>query len=297
MVKTNRNKINSRSRVADILIYIAVFLFGLLTVIPFIHVFNVSISSPQHVLGKAFMLWPQGIGFESYRFIFRNGALIKSFEITIFITVVGTALNLLFTATAAYALSKNELPGRKAFMMFIVLTIILNAGIIPEYMLFANLNLIDSVWSLVLVGLVSGYNLILMRNFFIGIPEALVESAKIDGAHEMRIVFQIIIPLSIPAMITIGLFYGVAHWNEFFKGIMFINDSSKWPLQVVLKGIVTQADFTQIGGSSNSYIGKKVNVQTIQGAAIFSAALPVMIVYPFLQKYFSKGIVLGAVKE
>ena len=117
-----------------------------------------------------------------------------------------------------------------------------------------------------------------------------------SGANELRIVFQIVIPLSVPAIITIGLFYAIAHWNEFFRGIMFLNSSAKWPLQVVLKGIVTQADFTQIGGSASTYVGKLTSVQTIQGAAIFSAALPILIAYPALQKYFNKGIVLGSVK-
>lgn len=296
MVMKNKNAIKDRSAAADTLIYLAVILLALTTLVPFLHILNVSISSPRSVMERTLMLWPQDIGFHSYAFIFRNGALFRAFEITIFITVVGTILNLLFTTTAAYALSKNDLPGRKLFMMFIVLTMILYAGIIPEYMLFVRLGLIDRIWALVLSGLVSGYNLILMRNFFLGIPESLTESARIDGANELRIVFQIIIPLSVPAMITIGLFYAIAHWNEFFRGIMFLNSSAKWPLQVVLKGIVTQADFTQIGGSASTYVGKLTSVQTIQGAAIFSAALPILIAYPALQKYFNKGIVLGSVK-
>jgi putative aldouronate transport system permease protein len=297
MVRLGRSKIRSRSLIADILIYFAVLMFGISTIVPFLHVFNMSVSSPREILGKAFILLPHGFELESYRFIFRKGALLRAYQISIFVTVVGTALNLFFTATAAYALSKEDLPGRKAFMMFITLTIVLQAGIIPEYMLFVNIGLIDSIWSLVAFNLVNGYNLILMRNFFSAIPKSLIESAKLDGAKEMRILFQIIIPLSVPAMITIGLFYAVARWNEFFRAIMFINSSAKWPLQVVLKGIVTQADFTQIGGSQSTYIGKKVSVQTIQGAAIMAATIPMLILYPFLQKYFNKGIVLGAVKE
>ena len=297
MKNINKNKVLGRSLLADIIIHLVVLMFGIITIVPFIHIFNASISEPEKILGKAFVMWPHGFELESYRFIFRNGSLFRAFQITLFITVVGTALNLLFTVTSAYALSKRDLPGRRGFTTFIVLTIILNAGIIPQYMLFVQLKLIDSVWSLVLVGLVSGYNLLLMRNFFMGLPEEIIESAKIDGAHELRIIFQILVPLSIPAIITVGMFYGLGHWNEFFNGIMFINDSSKWPLQVVLRGIVTQADFTQIGGSASTYIGKKVSVATIRGAAIIAATLPVLVALPYLQKYFTKGIVLGGVKE
>lgn len=297
MFLNRKSKIIKRSTLADILIHLTLLLLGAVTVVPLLHIFSTSISEPGKILGKTLLLWPRGFELESYRFIFKNGTLLRSFQVTLFITVVGTALNLLFTTMAAYALSKRDLPGRKGFTMFIVLTIILSAGIIPNYMLISNFKLIDSLWSLILPGLVSGFNLLLMRNYFMSLPESLIESAKIDGARELRIVFQIMIPLSVPALITIGMFYALGHWNEFFNGMIYINDSTKWPLQVTLRGIVTQADFSKIGGSGNNYFGKLVNVKTVQAAAICAATLPVMVIFPITQKYFAKGVVMGAVKE
>ncbi|MBO9610444.1 MAG: carbohydrate ABC transporter permease [Paenibacillaceae bacterium] len=278
-------------------IYILLFLLALVTFIPIWHVVNVSISSSRSVLGARLMMWPQEVSLDSYRFIFRNDVLLRSFGITAFITIVGTALNLLFTTSGAYVLSKRELPGASFFLLLIVITMLFSAGIIPGYMLIRSLGLLNSVWAMILPGLVSAFNLILMRNFFWSVPESLTESAKIDGAGELRILLQVMIPLSVPAIATIGLFYAVGHWNEFFRGVFYINDSSKWPLQVLMRNIVSQADMSELGVSNQQmYGGAKLNVLTIQSATIVAATLPIVCAYPFLQKYFAKGIMLGAVK-
>jgi putative aldouronate transport system permease protein len=281
---------------ADLLIYSVLLGLGLITLVPILHVLSVSLSSSRMVLGSSLMLWPKELTFESYVFIFRNDVLLRSFGITVFITVVGTALNLLFTTTAAYVLSRRELPGGSLILMMIVTTMLFSAGIIPGYMLVRNLGLINSVWAMILPGLVGGFNLILMRNFFWSVPDGLVESAKMDGAGELRTLFQIMIPLSLPAIATIGLFYAVGHWNEFFRGIFYITDSKKWPLQVLLRGIIAQADLNEIGASNQQRYDGNLNVLTIQSATIIAATLPIVLVYPFLQKYFVKGIMLGSVK-
>ncbi|WP_240762645.1 carbohydrate ABC transporter permease [Paenibacillus thalictri] len=283
--------------VVDLLIYVLLICLALLTLLPILHVFSVSLSSSQTVLASKLMLYPKEPTLESYKFIFRNDVLLRSLGITVFITVVGTFLNLLFTTTAAYVLSRRDLPGAAFFLMMIVVTMLFSAGIIPGYMLIRSLGLINSVWAMILPGLISAFNLILMRNFFWSVPEGLIESARIDGAGEVRTLVQIMLPLSLPALATIGLFYAVGHWNEFFRGIFYMTDSKKWPLQVLMRSIIAQADMNELGLSNQQvYQGGKLNVLTIQSATIIAATMPILAVYPFLQKYFVRGILIGAVK-
>lgn len=291
------NRRNSFSAIEGC-IYLILFVLSLLTLIPILHVLSVSLSSSTNVLSSNLMLWPKGFTLDSYKFILRNDVLIRSTGITVFITIVGTALNLLFTTSGAYVLSRKDLPGGSIFLLLIVITMLFSAGIIPGYLLVRTLGLLDSVWAMILPGMVGAFNLILMRNFFWSVPESLTESAKIDGAGELRILFQIMIPLSVPAIATIGLFYAVGHWNEFFRGIFYITDSKKWPLQVLMRNIVAQADMSELGMSNQQMYGGrgKLNVLTIQSATIIAATLPIVAVYPFLQKYFVKGIMLGSVK-
>jgi len=221
----------------------------------------------------------------------------RSYGVTIFITVVGTALNLFLTITAAYALSRRDLPGRGLVLVFIVITMVFDAGIIPGYMLIRNLGLLDSVWAMILPGAVSAFNLILMRNFFEELPTSIIESARLDGASEFRILTNIVIPLSGPGIATIGLFYTVGHWNEFFRGIFYITDPTKWPLQVLLRSVVVMADLNQLGSSNRDMYGAlTINQLTIRAATVMAAIIPIAVLYPFLQRYFVKGIVLGAEK-
>lgn len=297
MVKAGSAAAGRRGALADIAIYAVLTAAGIVTLLPVLHVFSVSFSSPEQVLGSRLMIWPKGWNGASYRFLLQNEALLRSFGITVFITVVGTALNLLFTSTAAYVLSRRELPGVAGFTVFVVVTMVFSAGIIPGYIVVRSLGLIDSVWAMIFPGMISAFNLLLMRNFFWSVPDHLIESAKMDGAGELRILFRLMIPLSLPAMATIGLFYAVGHWNEFFRGIFYLNDSRKWPLQVLLRGIIIQADLNEIGvNNQNLYGGVRYNLLTIQSAAIMAATLPIVLVYPFLQKYFVKGMLLGSVK-
>ncbi|MHB8644199.1 MAG: carbohydrate ABC transporter permease [Thermomicrobiales bacterium] len=288
---------HERSRLADSIIHATLILFGLLCLLPLLHVLNVSLSSPRQLQAQSLLLWPHGFTLDSYRFIFQGKALPRAFGVTLFITVVGTALNLLLTTTAAYVLSRRELPGAGAIMVFIVIAMVFNAGIVPGYITVRNLHLIDSLWSMILPGMVNAFYLILMRNFFWNVPESLVEAARLDGASELTIFARIMLPLSLPALATLGLFYAVVHWNEFFRGIFYINDPAKWPLQVLLRGIVVQADLNELGGSTSARLGTgTVNQITIQAASIIAAMAPIALVYPFIQKYFVKGIQLGAEK-
>lgn len=287
-----------RSRLADIVITVVLLVLGFLCLYPILNIVSMSLSAPSEAIRHPTMLWPRDITFDAYRFIFRGDALIQSFQITIFITVVGTTLNLILTTSAAYVLSRTELPGRNFFTLIVIITLVFNAGIIPGYITVYNLGLINSVWAMILPGMVNAFYLLLMRNFFTtSVPDSLIESARLDGASETRILLQIVMPLSLPAIATFTLFYAVIHWNEFFRGVFYITDASKWPLQVLLRGIVVQADLNTLGVSNRDlYGGTAVNELTIRAAAIIAATIPIALIYPFVQRYFVRGIQLGAEK-
>lgn len=288
---------DERSRIAQTLIYIALIVFALISIIPILHVLSVSFSTPNAVARSGLMLIPQDFTLDSYTFVFKGGSVQRAFGVTVFITVVGTALSLLTTTMAAYALSREDLPGRNALMILVIIPMVFSAGIIPGYMLVRDLGLINSVWSMILPAMINSFYLILMRNFFETIPSSLVESARIDGASELTILFRIMIPLALPAMMTIGLFYAIAYWNEFFRGIFYITDPQNWPLQVLVRNVVVQADLNELGMSNRDLYGSQtVNQLTIRAATIVVTMAPFAILYPFLQRFFIKGIVLGAEK-
>lgn len=288
---------DERSRVADFFIYLALILFGLVSVTPILHVLSVSMSSPNAVAASGLMLYPKEFTLDSYHFVFRGGSIQRAFMVTTFITVVGTAISLFCTTTAAYALSREDLPGANALMIFVIIPMVFSAGIIPGYMLIQDLGLINSVWSMILPAAVNSFYLILMRNFFENIPKSLVESARLDGASEFTILLRIMLPLALPAMMTIGLFYAIAYWNEFFRGIFYITDPQNWPLQVLVRNVVVQADLNELGLTNRDLYGSQtINQLTVRAATIVVTMAPFAILYPFLQRFFIKGIVLGAEK-
>jgi putative aldouronate transport system permease protein len=284
---------------ADVIIYVVLTLLGLITVLPVLNILAKSLSESSAIATHPLMLFPRAWTFEAYQYIFETPVLLRSFGITVFVTVVGTALNLLFTTTAAYGLSKTYLPGYRVLMWIVIVPMLFGAGLIPTYLLLKSLGLINSIWVLVVYGLVSPFNLILMRNFFWSIPPELEESARIDGAGDLRVLWHIILPLSKPVLATIGLFYAVAHWNDFFTGLFFITDSSKWPLQVVLRSIIIDQSMLGMGGQDspgNDIQRLVISADNIRAATIIFSTIPILLAYPFLQRYFVKGIVLGAVK-
>lgn len=301
MTTTGTARWQLRSRgdwVWDLLIYAVLVLMTAISIFPILHVLSVSLSNNNEVTRAGLLLWPRGFTLASYEFIFKGPALIRSFGVTVFITVVGTTLNMLLTTSAAYALAREDLPGRSILTLFIVITMVFSAGIIPGYMLVRSMGLINSVWAMIFPGAVSAFNLILMRNFIQQLPTSFIEAARMDGASEWHILTQIVVPLSLPALATIGLFYAVAHWNEFFRGIFYIVDSTKWPLQVLLRSIVIEADLNQLGMTNQDLYGRlPVSQITIRAATVIATIIPIAMVYPFLQKYFVTGVVLGGEKE
>ncbi|AZN41681.1 carbohydrate ABC transporter permease [Paenibacillus albus] len=282
------------------LIYLILIGAGLITLLPMINVWAISFSEAHEIYKNPMMLWPKSFTLEPYKYIFNTQVLLKAFGITTFVTVVGTFLNLIFTATGAYGLSKTHIPGHRFLLWLVIIPMLFGAGLIPMYILLKNIGLLNSIWVLIIPQLVAPFNLILMRNFFWSIPESLEESAKIDGASDMRVLWSIILPLSKPVIATVGLFYAVGHWNDFFSGLFFISDNSKWPLQMVLRSIIIDFNMLNMGTQNTNTLNDSshlvVQPENIKAATIIFAIVPILIVYPFLQKYFVKGIMLGSVK-
>ena len=284
---------------AEIIMYGILLFLTLITLLPMMNVLARSLSGAAQVSANPAMIVPQGLTLDAYRYIFDTPVLMRSFGVSVFATVVGTFCNMVVTTAAAYGLSKTDLPGHRLMMWFVIIPMLFSAGLLPTYMLIKDVGLLNSVWVLVVWGLVSPFNLILLRNFFWSIPSEIEEAARLDGASDLRTLWDIVLPLSKPVLATVSLFYAVAHWNDFFTGLFFITDNSKWPLQVVLRTIVIDQSMMGMGGS-NSPTGDTTRLVTssenITAASIIFAVVPILLVYPFLQRHFVKGIMLGSVK-
>jgi putative aldouronate transport system permease protein len=272
-------------KIFEICNYILLGLIGLLTFLPFVYVIITSFSADTSG-------WPSDYNLDAYRYIFSTKTFVRSLGVSIYITLLGTALSLLTTALMAYSLSYKQLPGRSKIMLLVLFTMLFQGGLIPTYFVVKELNMIDSLWALMIPGLVSAFYLIILRDFFSSVPTELIESAKMDGAHEIVVLIKIVLPLSLPSLAAFGLFYAVGIWNQYFNAIMFINTPDKWPVQVLLRQIVVLASGgLGDGGESVAFYGESVKM-----AVIVVSTIPIMIVYPFLQKHFAKGALMGSVK-
>ncbi|MDQ0900825.1 MULTISPECIES: carbohydrate ABC transporter permease [unclassified Paenibacillus] len=268
-------------------------LIAILMLLPFLHVVMGSFTTAEEMARKPFVLFPTVFTFDSYRYIFSTNTLFKAMGVSIGVTVVGTLISMILTSMMAYGLTRRDLDGRKTMNLMIVFTMLFHGGLIPSFLIVKNLGLIDTYMSLILPGAISAFNLIILRSFFQGLPDGVEESAKIDGCGDFGILFRIVLPLSMPALATISLFYAVNYWNSYFGAIMFMNDADKWPIQVLLRQIVIAAS-GMAADTSNEFV--KPPEQTIKMAVIVVSTLPILIVYPFLQKYFAKGALVGSVK-
>lgn len=284
------------SRLFDLFNYSFLGLFGLATVLPFIYVVAGSFTSPQEFITRKLVLFPHEFSLEGYKYIFSTDVLLTSLGVTIFITVAGTAINLLFTCLMAYPLARKDLDGRRIIMLGVVFSMLFSGGMIPTFLVVKSVGMLNTYWSLLLPGAISAFNLIVLKNFFQQLPEGLEESAKIDGCNDLRILWQIVLPLSLPAIATFSLFYAVNHWNAFFHAVLYINDSYKWPIQVWSRQIVILSS----GGLGDSATFDSNYVvppgQIIKMSVIVISTLPILCVYPFLQKHFAKGALIGSVK-
>jgi len=289
---------STSDRLFDVSNLILLAIIGIVTAFPFYYVFVVSFTEPSGFIGKGFILFPEKWSLMSYKYLLSTDAFMRSMGNSVFITVVGTTISLFVTSGLSYALSRRRLQGRRFFMLAILLTTLFNPGLIPPYLLVRDLNLINSTWSLILPVLTSGWYVLLMKSFFDSIPTSLEESARIDGANDMTVWFRIILPLSMPSLAAFGLFYAVAYWNTFFHALLYINDFDKQPLQVLLQNMLIDAS-TAAGGSAAAEMvaEQQIPPETLKMAAVVVATLPIVLLYPFLQKHFAKGVMLGSVKE
>lgn len=270
-------------------------LLGIVTLFPFLYMFMISLIAPADYL-KYGVTFPKNITLENYiTFLGPGSKLLPSYQVTIIVTVVGTALALFLTSTLAYALSRKYLPGRRSLNAFLVFTMLFSAGIIPRYFVVKYLGMIDTLWAIMVPQAIIVWYVFLMRSFFSGIPDSLEESAKIDGANDFTVMFRIYFPLSLPVIATISLFYAVGRWNEWFDALMFISNPDKQPLQLLLRNIIS---FSQQAmdpkGSQSTRITPPSDIMKM--TSIMVAVLPILCVYPFVQKYFVKGALMGSIK-
>ncbi|HHY09631.1 MAG TPA: carbohydrate ABC transporter permease [Firmicutes bacterium] len=289
-------------RVFDICNKILVWFFILVILYPLIYIVSASFSDPYFVNSGQMWLFPKGFTTEGYRRIFQSREILIGYRNTIFYTLLGTFINLAVTLPAAYALSRTDLVGRGIIMGLFTFTMFFDGGLIPTYLLVRNLGMINTIWSMVLPAAASMWNIIVTMTFFrVNIPPGLEEAAEIDGASHIRIFFQIIIPLSAPIIAVMALFYGVGHWNQFFGALIYLQDRVLWPLQLFLREILIQqkvmTELMQQRGAVEALQEHARIADIIKYAIMIVSSAPLLIIYPFLQRFFVKGILIGSIKE
>ncbi len=286
-----------RISLSDLVIAGFLILCALCVIIPFYNVVVISLATEQEYLTNPLMLFPKNPTLASYTELFRDGRILKGYRTTLSVLLIALPLGLFLTTCFAYGMSRPDYPGKKLIFYFVLFTMLFGGGIIPLYLLMKGLHLTNSIWSVVLASLMSTYYMILMRSFFSSIPESLIESAKLDGASEWKTLFFVVLPLSAPIIATITLFIAVDRWNEWYNAMVFIQRGDLQPLQLVLRSIVIDSQIDEFVTAGGSMVMDRQNFSMgLKTAAIICTMLPVMCVYPFVQKYFTKGIMLGAVK-
>lgn len=283
------------SRIFDIVNYTLLLIIGLVTILPFLHVIAGSFTTVTELAQKQFVLFPTVWSLDAYKYVFSTNTVFRSLGVSVGVTFLGTMFSMLLTCLMAYGLSRRDLDGRNFIMFMVLFTMLFSGGMIPTFLVVKEMGLIDTYAALIVPTAINAFNLIIMRNFFQNLPEGLEESAKIDGAGDWGILFRIVIPLSMPAIATISLFYAVTYWNTYMSAILYLNDAAKWPVQVILRQIVILASGLAADTSGMDEFVRPPE-QTVKMAVIVIATLPILCVYPFLQKHFAKGALLGSIK-
>lgn len=286
------------SRIFDVFNYVILSLIAFTTIMPFIYIIGASLATEYELSTRPMFIIPRDVTIDAYRYIFSSNRIVQAFGNSIFITVTGTLINLFFTITMAYALSKTRLRGRNFFLNMVIFSMFFSGGMIPGYIVNASiLGLKGSFLAILLPGAISAYNMMIVKNFFQGIPQELEESASLDGCSDVGILVKIVLPLSLPVLATFGLFYAVGHWNAYFGAMIYLNsERDKWPLQVLLREIIIMANATagEMANMDPDFV--QPPAQSVKMAVIVVSTVPIMCVYPFLQKYFVKGVMVGALK-
>lgn len=289
-------------RIMVIIIYVFLTLLALSTLYPFLNALAISFNEGMDTSRGGITLWPRVFTLENYGIVFKDERLIKGFVISVLRTVIGTFLSILCTSIFAYGMSKSELIGRKYYMIMCIITLYFSGGLIPSFLLIRNLGLMNSFWVFIIPSLIGVWNMIIFRTFFQGLPAGLEESAQIDGCGNWGTFFRIVIPLSGPVIATLSLFTAVAHWNEWFLAGIYISDVDKYPIQTILRQILLSNIVTSQGGLDSAALAHMDRVKTITSkslsmATMMVATLPIITVYPFVQKHFVKGVLVGSLKE
>lgn len=272
---------------------ILLILLSMLMLYPVIYVISSSFSAETAILRGQVFLWPVQPYLKAFEKVFVYPNLLISYRNTIMYTVFGTTINLFLTTAGAWALCQKKMPGRRFLTLMCVFTMFFSGGMIPTYLIVKDLHMLDTIWAILLPGAVSTYNMILMRTFFMGIPTSLTEAAELDGCNDFGILFRIVLPLSMASLMTIGMFYAVSHWNSYFSAVLYLSKTELYPLQIILRQVVLQNQIVE-----NSTTAADSNMaEGIKYATIVVAMVPMLCVYPFVQKYFVKGVMIGSVKE
>ena len=297
--RTRQKKQSTSGYIFDSINYLFLVLFALFCLYPFLHVVFASFSTPEG-LNSSFgiLLGPQGFNLKGYELTFKFTGILTGYLNTIFYVTVGTALNVFFTGLLAYVLASKAY-WKKYMMILVVFTMFFNGGLIPTFLLVRSLRMLNTRWAILIPTLISAYNLIIMRTYFMSLPASLEESARIDGASPYRIFFSIIVPLSMPVVAVMVLYYGVSHWNSWFNALIYLRDRKLFPLQLFLREILIENTYSAevADGLRQEYtIATGVNEEILKNAFIVIATIPIILLYPFLQRYFIKGVMIGALK-
>lgn len=284
------------SKVFDGFNYLFLGLFAVSTLLPLIYVIAGSFASEYQLSTEAFFLIPKEVKFDAYEYILSSNTILRSAIVAVSVTFIGTLVNLFFSVTMAYPLSKKELVGRNKFINLVIVTMIFSGGLIPTFLVVKGLGLLDTYWALILPVAISPFNLIVIKSFFQEIPKELEEAAIIDGCSTFGVLWKIILPLSKPVLAAVGLFYAVGHWNSFFPALMYLGSPEKWPLQVILRQMVMLAQIAVGDMDALDPDFVQPAEQSIKMAVIVLAVIPILCVYPFVQKYFTKGVMIGGIK-
>lgn len=297
------SKFSLSDKAFDRLNLLFVSLVTLIIIYPLVFVISASISDPQAVNTGQMWLWPVDVTFEGFRRVFQNEAIWVGYRNTIVYTFVGVILHLFILLPSSYALSRKELAGKKFWLWFILVTMLFNGGLVPTYLVVRNLQMVDTIWAIVIPGVVGAWSIMVARTFFQQtIPDQLVEAAKIDGASDIYLFIKIVLPLSLPIIAVMALFHGVTLWNQYFNALIYLRSDEKYPLQLILRQIlilneVSAESATNAAGSAQSFADQVQTASLVKYAVIIVSSLPLLLVYPFLQRYFVKGVMIGSVKE
>lgn len=286
---------STRNRIGDWIFVLVCVLVSIICVVPMINLLAKSLSDTQYLVRNQVYLLPKGFNFDAYATVLKDPKYIRAFFWTVFLTVVCTVVSLTMTTLCAYPLIFEKLIGRKVINVFITVTMFFNAGTIPNYLLMKSLNLLDSPLVLIIPGCLSVYNMIIMRSFFYGIPDSLRESAEIDGATFFQILVKIYVPLSKPVMATLALFYAVGRWNGYSDALMYVKTPEYYPLQLLLYNILN--NINQVEVATQEGFSTPGLAESLKAAIVMFSTIPILMIYPWLQKYFIHGVTLGAVKE